>query len=582
MNWHQLRTILWLRWRLSKNQRGRAGAFNAVLSVAAIVIGIVLGAGGLIGGFFAGRLGLANASPQITLLVWDAVTGAFLSVWALGILTEIQRSETIDIGRLLYLPISLKEIFLVNYLASHFTLTIILTLPAMLGLVIGVATVSGLATLVLLPLASGFVFMITAWTYCLRGWLVSLMVNKRRRRAILVGITTAFILLGQIPNLYFNMTRDRSGKHANKVHSVQPETPSPTGETRSQPMQLPAGLLTAHNYIPPLWVANGAMKLAHGNVWPAVLGSFGVFVIGALGLRRAYLGTLRFYQGQPSGKPAKAERIETPIRQSGTPFLERQFRGVPEEATALALATFRSVMRAPEIKMALATSFAMLLVFGTMLFARAARAPSEMAKPFIATGTVAFILFGMLQPMFNQFGFDRDGFRSFILLPAKRKYVLLGKNLAFLPIVFGPGLLSLVALYPVVHLTLTTLLAAVFQLTATYLLVCMVGNFVSITAPYRIAAGSLKPTKMPIKTSLLIFLSHLLFPVAMIPVFIPAVVELMLRTLDWAPMVPVNLILSVVLVAIVAFFYRFSLEGLGEFLGRREKDILLVVSQEVE
>jgi hypothetical protein len=87
---------------------------------------------------------------------------------------------------------------------------------------------------------------------------------------------------------------------------------------------------------------------------------------------------------------------------------------------------------------------------------------------------------------------------------------------------------------------------------------------------------------MPMKTTLLIFLSHLLFPVAMIPVFVPAVSELMLRTLDWGPMVPVNLILSVVLVVIVAFIYRFSLEGLGEFLGRREKDILLVVSQEVE
>ena len=113
-------------------------------------------------------------------------------------------------------------------------------------------------------------------------------------------------------------------------------------------------------------------------------------------------------------------------------------------------------------------------------------------------------------------------------------------------------------------------------------MVCMVGNFVSIAVPYRIAAGSLKPTKMPMKTTLLIFVSHLLFPVAMIPVFVPASVELMFRTLDWAPRVPVNLILSLVLAAIVACCYRFSLEGLGAFLGRREKDILLVVSQEVE
>ena len=40
----------------------------------------------------------------------------------------------------------------------------------------------------LLPLVLGFVFMVTAWTYCVRGWLAALMVNKRRRRAIVEPI----------------------------------------------------------------------------------------------------------------------------------------------------------------------------------------------------------------------------------------------------------------------------------------------------------------------------------------------------------------------------------------------------------
>src|SRR5260221_10635470 len=139
----------------------------------------------------------------------------------IGIVTEIQRSETIDLGRLLHLPVSLNEIFLINYFASHFTLSIVLALPAMLGLAVGLAFGKGPEMLLLLPLALSFIFMITAWTYCLRGWLVSLMVNQRRRRAIIVGITTGFILLGQLPNLYFNVMRDRGQSRHHKTQSTQ-------------------------------------------------------------------------------------------------------------------------------------------------------------------------------------------------------------------------------------------------------------------------------------------------------------------------------------------------------------------------
>ena len=63
--------------------------------------------------------------------------GAFLLFWLIGVLSEIQRSETIDIGKMLHLPVSLKGIFLVNYLASHLTFSIIVFVPGMVGLTAG-------------------------------------------------------------------------------------------------------------------------------------------------------------------------------------------------------------------------------------------------------------------------------------------------------------------------------------------------------------------------------------------------------------------------------------------------------------
>ena len=114
MDVSQLRTILWLRWRLSRNQWSRGGLLNAVvmmiITVALSVLGIVSGIVGVLVGF----LVFAEASPLKLLVVWDVLSGLFLFVWMIGLVSEIQRSETIDIGRMLHLPIFLRDIFIIN------------------------------------------------------------------------------------------------------------------------------------------------------------------------------------------------------------------------------------------------------------------------------------------------------------------------------------------------------------------------------------------------------------------------------------------------------------------------------------
>ena len=50
MNWGQLKTIIWLRWRLLRNQWSRGGPVNAVISLVVGVGALVVGtAGGLVG-----------------------------------------------------------------------------------------------------------------------------------------------------------------------------------------------------------------------------------------------------------------------------------------------------------------------------------------------------------------------------------------------------------------------------------------------------------------------------------------------------------------------------------------------------
>src|SRR5258706_865981 len=96
MNWAQLQAIIWLRWRLSRNQFRRGGQLNAVLSVLVFALMLLAGAGLAIGGFALGFFVAAKSPPQILLLIWDAVIVVFTVFWFSGLMVEIQRSEVVD------------------------------------------------------------------------------------------------------------------------------------------------------------------------------------------------------------------------------------------------------------------------------------------------------------------------------------------------------------------------------------------------------------------------------------------------------------------------------------------------------
>ena len=126
------------------------------------------------------------------------------------------------------------------------------------------------------------------------------------------------------------------------------------------------------------------------------------------------------------------------------------------------------------------------------------------------------------------------------------------------------------------------LAAALFQLATLLLIAGLAGNLISILAPYRIRAGSMKPTKMPGLAMLVMVVCHLLFPLAMAPVFVPPLLELLWQTAGWSKVVPVNFIFSVLLATLTAILYWRTLGPLGRLLQRREIKILNIVTAEQE
>lgn len=578
MNWQQLRAIVWVRWRLSRNQFARAGKVNAALSIAMSALLLMAAVGCGAGGVAGGALGLAPARPQMLLLVWDGVVAAFLFIWLTGFLVEIQRAESIDLGKLLHLPVTLPQVFVFNYAAAHATPVLLLFLPGMLGLCAGLVLGAGPAMLLLVPLVLGFVFVVTAWTYCLRGWLTALMINPRRRRAIVVWVTVVFILACQVPNLVFNSP----WLHAGHGTGDEPPAGAPAAAAGESPRGLvPEAVVQAHLAVPPGWVGYGAMGLRQGERWPALGFAAVCGLIGAWGLLRAYRQTLRFYQGADD-TAGRAARAQVPLPPRGTLLVERRLPGLAEEAAALTVATFRSLSRSPQVKMVFVMPVVLGALFLTAPLSRIQAAASGGWAPFVATAAAVFATFSTLPINSNVFGIDGDGFRALVLLPARRDHILLAKNLASFPFtaLLALGLLILARFS--VRLPWGDLFPALVQVPAAFLLFSLACNFISLLAPFRLAPHSFQARKpKPIViVATLVFL--LLLPIVLSPLLVPPLLQWLCVRLGWAPGPPVNLLATLALLAAVIGLYRTVLPYQGRLLQAREQRILREVTEETE
>ncbi len=581
MNWEQFRAILWLRWRLTRNQLTRGSGVGAVIAAIAgvLLLASALGIGAV--AVLVGALSTKTLSPTTIMFVWDGIVFALLFIWLLSVLAELQRSESVDLTRLLHLPISLKQVFVFNYLVSLVSFGTVVAVTGMFGFAVGMSFGQGPLFLLGLPLAATFIFMVTAWIYCLRGWLLSLMINPRRRRMIIMWITLGIVLLGQSPQLINLAWQHKARAERAARPAAQPKSGAPADERKEYYATVATRV---HPWVPLLWLPHGTRGLATGEILPALWGGAGMFALGWLGLQRAYRATLKFYRGDERVKPTLAQSVPRKETKPARNWVAWRPPRMRDDTAALALAQLRSMTRAPEVRMMLAMGLFLAVFLPLMIFWRGgSNTPlPEAAKPFLGTGAVVMVLFALLQLVCNQFGCDRDGFRNLVLLPTPRERILLGKNLAFAPLAAAIALLPLAAMSILAKLSVAVILATGLQFIAAFFMFSAIGNATSILMPFRVAAGSLKPSKQSWRTQLLLMLVHFLFPLAVAPVFIPPLLGLAAQKWTNLPAGLVNLLLALVLAAVFAVIYWFTLGPLGRLLQRRETHILRAVTEEAE
>jgi hypothetical protein len=627
MNAEHLRTFVWLRWRLRVNQLKKGGVLNTVV-LAIAAAGIVMAAVGMaIGCFLVGLLVLGDAPPVARLFVWDGLVVAYLFCWAIVLLNDLQRSESLSLEKFLHLPVSPTGVFVVNYLSSLVGITTIIFAPAMIALGLGLTFSRGVTAILAVPLVVAFFFAITAVTYQFQGWLATLMTNPRRRRTVIVCVTAGFILVFQLPNLV-NLLRPWDGQHDNSsarmadsfarvtnrykeltealgagritpeenqrlIEQVQREEENrqreekdrKAEETRRTWEQVEGVARLVNGVLPPGWLPLGAAAAEEGAVVPALLAGLGFVLIGTVSLWRAYRTTVRLYTGQTSSgdrrPPGPIEAAPDPKR---VRLVEWVLPGVKESTAAVALAGFRSLTRAPEVKMALLAPLIIVILVGSALVSKASSTQiPEPVRPLIAFGAVVITLLSAVQLAVNQFGYDRSGFRAFVLSPVPRWEILFGKNLAIAPFAYGAGLTITVFVGCLLPMRFDHFLMVLADVVIMCPLLYLPANAMSIFVPIPMAAGSFKPSSVKAIPVLFQMLFIFAIPIILLPLLLPLGIEVALTELEWIPRyVPIALGLTVVLAAAVLWAYRPLLRVQGDWLAAREQRILEVVTSKEE
>jgi ABC-2 type transport system permease protein len=582
----QLRTLLWLRWRLTKNQWKRGGALGAVAAALRGLLGAWGALAGFVGGILVGAYALHGSRALFVMLTWLGFTIAFLFLWTLGTLMDLQRSEIVDLPRLMHLPITLSRAFALNYLTSLMGFTMAAFLPATLGLSIGLAVDRGPSMMLLAPLSLGLLFMVTAWTYLFQGSLAMWVQNPRRRRVLVTAIALSVALCGQVPNLVLSVYGPRQPGAA--ATREEKDAFSRAQEARYQVLR--QRFLLAEKIVPPLWLPGGAGRLAEGDPVFALLGTVGFAALGAFALRRGYQSTLRFYGGGTGGgesprRASEPQKLISPSVPGRRRLVERQLPGVHDQTAAVAVATLRSLLRAPEILMSLGFGMLMMVILvvsgGGLLFRHRLQMGAHMA-PLIVVGAMFMTAFPVASLVNNQFGHDRDGFRALLLAPIARQRLLLGKNLALLPIAALPCGAVLIAGSLWLRLPAFAMLAAGLQMVSLLLTLSMTGNLLSILLPFRVRGGAMKATPPPAGIVLALAGIQLCFPVLCFPAYAGPAAVVVGHYLSWTHPVIVDFVLSLSMAAAAAFAYRASLAPLGRLLQRRETLILAQVTVEQE
>lgn len=540
-----LLALLLLQFHLARNTMTR-GKLVAVFLIGAVVTGALLFSG-VLGSFFylAGAAWLPRQPHTMQLLLLHLLALLYVLVWFWSFAFEMQRSDVIDIRKMLHFPVPLAAINLLNFVVSLFTFPSLFYIAGAAGLVAGIGSARSGGYLAGFLAATTFFFAVSAWGYCLRGQMAVWMADKRRRRIVLSVLPALFMATGFLPLL---LSQSIAGHSADALMRwlAAPEHQ--------------AWVDRASQLLPTGWIALALAGMGHDRA-SAAAPIAGLAALGMLGYHRAYKTTLRycFDAGQNQAPGVAAGRK--------LPLTARAIPGLAEDTAALAIAAFLNFARHPHMRAMMLAPFGIIILLAA-LKGQSAMSGRDLGMPILVV-MWPFFLFSSF--FFNLFGADTRGFRTIMLLPIPRHRVLLAYHLALLPLAGGLGLVFALGGSWYFGLPPVTAATALLQIVLLFTLFALAGSFLSIYAPFAMGRNMMQGQKsrsllmtivMPLVIGLLLLPSGLCFAADAIAA-------------RWGlENAPAGIALSCLFVAMALAAYPAALRHAGDLLVTREQRIL--------
>jgi hypothetical protein len=484
----------------------------------------------------------ARDMPQnlSTEFIFFSIFGVLYLMWA-TVPLSLGGGKQFDAGKLLLYPITLRKLFIVDFVSEFTTLHSIFLVPAVFALAFGSGLGSGklsIALIAAIPAALVGVGL-SKWLSTIIG---SLLRRKRARGETVVALLGVVVGLGaavagQIVPLLF--------KHADSLRSLRWTPPGAAafllvGNPARDTVAYATAFLTLSAY---------AILLIVATYWI---------------VRRAALGI--------EGRRKQRVVVEN---SEATTYSGWQLPLLSSDLSALVEKEFRYLLRNAQVRMM--ALMPLLVIFIRLIQSQKLGATRRgISTGFRAYGSGLLLVGGVLYVFLilaglscNLFAFEEGGMRTLILSPIDRRKILLSKNIVvtFLALIFAIALLILNTII-FRDLTIDGLLFLVLTFVIFAAINSTIGNWLSIRFPKRMRYGK----RLNVSGVAGLFLIPLIL-LMLAPPLVSTLVGYFTQSL-------VNEFLMLALFALVSVgLYSLMINFHGRLLARREIDILEAVRE---
>ncbi|MGD8237158.1 MAG: hypothetical protein PVH68_01285 [Armatimonadota bacterium] len=467
----QLRTLLWLKWRLTVRAYERTPMRFAGLVLFVVVFGTMsVAIAGLCYAGFVGAEPLKLTEGQATQLLHMLLFGMWC-FWLLAPALGFPLSEGYDITKQLGFPVPRMRMFVASILSSFIGVPIVFLLPLVVAVIVGFSRrtdVGQHVNLLAVPLAALALGILVLHMVSLGEALLVLLLGVLRSRRYQDIITVFLPFIGILIFLGFHLVfraTDRDNISFQAILAAEPSrylTYTPSG--------LAANAIDAASY-----GEYGRCALAVALL--AVV-TVAVFWLGSHLMQRVYAGEIIDSRRiRPSREPGRRPAVAGPAL--------RWLRLVPAPLLAVTLKELRYLWRDPQMKSALLGLAVpvLWLVIAVQWDMQGQFMPSLIGAMFIFAGALLAM---------NTFGYDREGLNILFLFPSDRRVLLIGKNVLSLAILIGASTLGLTA--AAMWLRQPAAVPTTFPFLVAASFVCVAGgNVTSVYYPLRVVARGESP-----------------------------------------------------------------------------------------